>query len=256
MDMGFPSGRELKFAIANALDPRATNELHRIATILFTKQKTEYFAALLVDERSLHSSIDEILYANADCIDIGRLSVWVTILDSEKKAREIPVASSWIYRLLDRLFAGIGQGAELYRTEVGGHVVQFLHGLAICTLNYDRLAEHVIRAWILNRGFCDIDIGSCDSQLNPGQLVRHAHGSLGNIVGEGALAFGCDAPKDPARICELASRLQFWFEPNNSPTAYSRTNRITELRGVHLITGFGYHPSITARFWLFADFSG
>lgn len=253
MDMGFPSGTKLKNQIICGLRKPERTPLGRILLRVLPGSEVRLIAFARDLAASREASIDAFLYArrqNEDYLLIGRLAVWIIILDAEKKALgpEKDITQFWLYRFLDRFFEDIPHAKHLIRSkdEV------FLHGLSIHTLNYDRLAEYAISTWI-NTRFPELDLhqNNFATSLNPdGSIVSHPHGALGPLFGADAVPFGSEPPMDPQILRKLASRLWFWFEPNNRPQAHDITNRMVELRGVHVVTGFGYHPEISNRFRL------
>ncbi len=250
MDMGFPSGTKLKSQIAHDLQRPDDSPLGcmMLQTHPESRGKIQAFAHDLGECEE--ASIDEFLFHREEYREIGRLAVWLYILAAEKSALEPEkdVTQFWLYQFLDRFFEAIPHSKHLIRSkdEV------FLHGLAIHTLNYDRLAEYAISTWI-NTRFPELDLhqNNFATSLNPdGSIVSHPHGALGPLFGADAVPFGSEPPMDPQILRKLASRLRFWFEPNNRPQAHDITNRMVELRGVHVVTGFGYHPEISNRFRL------
>lgn len=245
MDLGFPSGEQLKNRIrADLVCPKET-ALGKLVGELFSRTCIRDFTAALTTSGAL--SIDEIVRRNQEKFsEIGQLVVWFVILEHERKVAPSRIETFWFYRLLDRLFE---ESRTIYDLDQHGSngTVYFLHNLVIHTLNYDRMAEHTIHCWLKKR-YPGADLKQYAMALNPGGLIRHHHGSLGPLTGEDSLPFGACCPTNAQQILKRSSRLQFWFEPNNNPEAYSITNRIIELRGIHIILGFGYHEMIGSRF--------
>ena len=249
MDMGFLSGADLKNRLSRDLGNPQETDLGRMVLRTLNGSRDDIRAFGHDLGVSQEPSIDAFLKQRTECLDIGRLAVWLCILEAERNALKKDITSYWLYRFLSRLFDGIIDPSKLDRPDSKGAGFEFLHGLTINTLNYDRLAEHTIITWMKNR-FPNLDLvaGNYVSGLNPGGVVRHLHGSLGPVLGESRIDFGAAWPDDPQEAKERASRLVFWFEPTNSSQAYGRTNRIVELRGVHVVVGFGYHDMISNRF--------
>lgn len=254
MDMGFPSGTKLKNQIMCGLREPGRTPLGRILLQALTGSEERLIAFARDLAACREASIDAFLHAqrqNEDYLAIGRLAVWVSILDAEKRALENGLSGYWLYRFLDRYFEDISRPEDLDRYYPDGVSFEFLQGLAINTLNYDRLAEHTLSTWIRNR-FPRLDIESNNYPNSIASVVRHQHGSLGLFFDHGGrrgISFGGDVPEGPEEIRDRADRLRFWFEPkDNTPDSYSITNRSIELRGVHVVTGFGYHDLINHRF--------
>jgi hypothetical protein len=241
MDMGFPSGTALKNRISgDLLQPRET-ELGRVMLRALPRERANIQTFGNDLGASKEVSIDAFLQAHREHLQIGRLAVWLCILEAERKALTRDITNHWLYQFLNRFLAGIPRADHLDRFEPNGRDLEFMHGLAIHTLNYDRLAEYTITRWIKDR-FPKLDLAK--HNFNPEGVVHHPHGRLGLLVGNEAVPFGASLPSDPRQILKLASYLRFWFEPSDADIM----NRMIELRGVHVITGFGYHPSISARF--------
>lgn len=249
MEMGFPSGAQLKRQIACRLRQPDRNHLGRTLLRAYPESRDKIRAFGHDLSACTESSIDEFLLHRKEYHDVGRMAVWLRILAAEKRARDKDLRHYWLYRFLDEFLGDTKHPEDLYPHDTGSSSGQFIHGLTIHTLNYDRLAEYTVTTWIKNRiPYLDLTKGNYEQNLNPGALIRHPHGALGPLFGAAAVPFGSELPSDSAQLRRLASGLKFWFEPNNSSYAYGITNRLMELRGVHVITGFGYHEMIGARF--------
>jgi hypothetical protein len=254
MDMGFPSGAGLKQRLSGDLRQPHESELGRVMLRALPRQREKIRAFGHDLGVSEESSIDGFLDRRREYLDVARPAVGACILEAERNALAKDITRYWLYRFLDRLFEGVKRPRDLDRYYPGGTSFEFLHGLAINTLNYDRLVEWTLKTWIQTR-FPKLDLvaGNYHGSLNPdGGIVRHQHGSLGPLFDTPScrgLPFGAERPADPQQLLELASRLRFWFEiEENTAGAFSITNRIVELRGVHVVTGFGYHKLISGRF--------
>lgn len=247
-DLGFPSGQTLKLDILNACDQRTTSDLGRAISARFSEATIKRFTAGL--RSSSTQSIDAFLEehrSDPELLELGRLAVWVVILDYEAKVAAGGVRGSWFYNLLTRLYGDCQRSDDLFPCDGNGGV-----GLQVHTLNYDRVCEEVVWTWLCDK----FPREKLDErwEMIEGSLIRHPHGKLGPTRRDPhpkgsnwqdlSVRFG-------AHLNEVSSKipnLKFWFEPANNPDAYSITNRLIELRGVHMILGFGYHQDVCRRF--------
>ncbi len=250
MDLGFPSGHELKQRIAQSLTGKPEPQLQLVAQKLFGDDEVEEFVKLLTDKKKASLSIDAILHdlgRNNGCLlEIGRVAVWYTILEFEQKTNFSDIENFWLWRFLERQFGKYRSFENFYRNGPENQTC-FMNNLTIQTLNYDRLAEEVIRLWAARR-LSDGEEKEKFNQRALSDLVTHKHGSFGPIQGVNAFAFGAPFPTNNEDRKKRAKTLRFWFEVSNEPHNWRMTNRIIELRDILIILGYGYHELIGRRF--------
>ena len=117
-----------------------------MAKKLFGDDKVMKFAQLLADEKHSTCSIDAILQNERSLLDVGRVAVWYTILEYEQKTDFSNIECFWLWRYLEQQFCEYFCFEDFY-SDGPGDSDCFMNNLVINTLNYDRLAEEVIRLW-------------------------------------------------------------------------------------------------------------
>jgi hypothetical protein len=236
MDMGFPSGRQLKGEIARKLATDSEARLRRVVATHFGDDLVREFVEALHLAENADRSIDAILERERQFSEVARVAVWWTILGHEQKcAAELKstlrkIEDYWFYRFLTRYFAGCKRPQDLWNI---GHLSR---GLVVNTLNYDRLAEATFVNWI------ERNIPDSDEHVEA--LVQHKHGLLQRLCD---LEFGAGFPPE-GEVLERAKHLVFWFEKSRRPENWDRTNVPIQLRGTFAVLGFGYHEDIVSRF--------
>ncbi|MGA0055525.1 MAG: hypothetical protein ACO3JI_10910, partial [Steroidobacteraceae bacterium] len=247
-DLGFPSGQTLKRDILNGCDRRTTSDLGRAISARFSEATVRRFAAGL--RSSSAQSIDAFLEENnrdPELLELGRFVVWVVILGYEAKVASGGVRGSWFYNLLTRLYGDCQRSDDLFPCDCDVGVRLQVH-----TLNYDRVCEEVLWTWLRDK----FPREKLDDRWNTieGSMIRHSHGKLGPTRRDPypkesnwldlSVRFGSHLEE----VSSKTPNLKFWFEPANTPETWSITNRLVELRGVHMILGFGYHQDVCRRF--------
>lgn len=230
MDMGFPSGHQLKCEIARDLATDAETQLRRVVATHFSEDQIREFVKTLRFKENADKSIDAILKTELRFCELARVAVWWTILGYEQKCNLRNIEDYWFYQFLNRYYAGCKRPQDLWSVE------PFSRGLVVNTLNYDRLAEATFVNWI------ERNIPGSDENVEA--LVQHKHGALQRLS---ALPFG--APFPPAgEAVDYAKYLVFWFEKSSRPENWGITNIPIQLRETFAVLGFGYHQDIVSRF--------
>lgn len=186
-----------------------------------------------------YCSIDELLKkvhdsGHSSLLEYGRSFVEAQITLSQQAAIK-KHGKSLILPWLERLLDGIGGKHTDY--EVFMETVRPISGpaaLSLNTLNYDQLIEHSLLNY-LNRRFPQSGSDILNHWKRAPQ-VYHAHGSISKCIGDGASSERSN------------SKLLFWWEKSEDPSAWPILNSLIGARNVLCTIGFGLHRSVTNRF--------
>lgn len=250
-DYGFPSGYRLMRDVAKAL---TTPREHAIGSYLL--KHSDYGERTFLDvgnnlanalQKGEFSSIDAYLENRQNHSDeivaVCRQAMWCIILDYERRANLYP-EHDWMLAWFTVLFKGartLHEALEiLYPTETRAKI-----GLAIYTLNYDRLFAWKLFLHLNNR-YGKTDSPSLYLELITSKVL-HCHGSLGQLKSDQSLPFAAPFPDGKESFLGASEKLQFWFEKSSHPWDWTFPQAYSH-RETLLLVGYGYHGAINKRF--------
>lgn len=253
-DYGFPSGSKLMSELGMHLADPEGNWLgdYLLNYSGFTKQ------SLVGLGQRIHECIEAQQYASIDAfidqerkskpeyLEIARMAVWCTILSYERVCNLEPEEQDWMQYLFDHYLrkARDPRHARWTISPPMNSPDEGRVGLAVYTLNYDRLFEWKLINYLKVRFPSDPVEPHIETICKD---ITHSHGSLGPLHGDGLIAFGAELPKDAKSLKENSDQLKFWFELSSHPRTWNKS-LLFSFRTTLLILGYGFHPCINSRF--------
>jgi len=230
-DFGFPTGRKLVRRIIASFRDSARSTYQILAKITGELKAEEAIKFAHILELADPPSVDIWLEENPEYVEIGKITIAMTLLDCEKNSNLKP-KNNWYQLLFDRLHSSF----DTFQN----------NKLAIVTFNYDRSLEQYFFERFKNT-YTAKNEGECKEKLSQLQIL-HVYGSLGR------LSWQLDDPENPipqvpygvelskGMFITAANSIEIMSETSSGVSARFQKFRdlMKNCKALYFL-GFGYH---------------